>query len=257
MNDSLYIAATGMQAQQLSIDTIANNLANVSTTGFKKGRVNFQELMHVSTDHDATGTAGINSIRGIGISVDGVAKDFAPGAIAQTNSPLDVAINGNGFLEVTLADGSHAYSRGGTLQITKDSYLATISGHILKPAIHVPANTSSIVIGTDGKVSALTSAQAQPIEIGQLELANFNNPSALNTVGSGVFTPTEASGAPTYGKPGSQGLGTMAQGALENSNVSMVDEMVTLMITQRAYELSSKIIQASDEMMSLTNNLRR
>ena len=257
MNDSLYIAATGMQAQQLGIDTIANNLANVNTAGFKKGRVNFGELMHVSTGHAAGDTAGTSAVRGMGISVDSVTKDFSAGSLTQTNSPLDVAINGSGFIEVTLADGSHAYTRGGTLQVTKDSYLATITGYVLKPAIHIPANTSSIIIGADGKVSVQSSPQAQPTDVGQLEMANFSNPSALKAAGSGIFTPTEASGEAVYGKPGSQGLGAITQGALENSNVSLVDEMVTLMVTQRAYELSSKIIQASDEMMSMTNNLRR
>ena len=261
MNNSLYIAATGMQAQQQSIDNIANNLVNVSTTGFKKSRINFQELMHAGASQNVTGLTGSQSPLGIGISVDSVAKDFSPGILTQTNSPLDIAINGNGFLEVTLADGSHGYSRGGTLQVTKDSYLATGAGHVLKPAIHIPANASAITIGADGKVSVQTSAQAgSPVtttDVGHLELVNFSNPSGLKAAGSGVYTPTESSGDAVYGKPGAQGLGTFTQGALENSNVSLVDEMVTLMVAQRAYELSSKVAQASDEMMTMTNNLRR
>jgi flagellar basal-body rod protein FlgG len=261
MNNSLYIAATGMQAQQQSIDNIANNLVNVTTTGFKKSRINFQELMHVGAGQNATALAGNLNPLGIGINVDSVARDFAPGTLAQTNSQLDLAINGTGFLEVTLADGSHGYTRGGTLQVTKDSFLATSGGYVLKPAIHIPANAQAITIGADGTVSAQvaaqTGSQVTTTNIGQLELVSFSNPSGLKAVSSGVYTPTEASGQAVYGKPGLLGLGTFAQGALENSNVSLVDEMVTLMVAQRAYELSSKVAQASDEMMTMTNNLRR
>lgn len=257
MNDSLYIAATGMQAQQQSIDNIANNLVNVSTSGFKKSRINFQEMMQAGASHNATGAGGNINPLGLGISVGSVARDFSPGTLAQTNAQMDIAINGNGFFEVILADGSHGFSRGGTLQVNKDSYLATSTGQVLKPAIHIPANASAIIIGADGKVSVQTGAPGTATDVGQLELANFSNPSGLNALANGVYTPTEASGDAVYGKPGLQGLGTLAQGALENSNVSLVDEMVTLMIAQRAYELSSKVAQASDEMMTMTNNLRR
>lgn len=257
MNDSLYIAATGMQAQQQNIDAIANNLANVSTAGFKKGRVNFQEMMHVDPNQPGAARGGLNGPLGLGISVASVAKDFAPGPLSQTNAPMDLAINGAGFIEVTLADGSRGYTRGGTLQVSKDNYLATADGHVLRAAIHVPANAAAIQIGADGKVSAQTTAKGPMTEIGQIELASFANPSALNAVAGGIYAPTEASGEANLGKPGAQGLGVLAQGALENSNVTLVDEMVTLMIAQRAYEMSSKVIQASDEMMGLTNNLRR
>lgn len=253
MNDALYIAATGMQAQQQSIDTIANNLANVNTVAFKRSRVNFQELMQADTAH-ATSKAGA---LGMGISADSVAKDFTVGALTPTSSPMDLAINGSGFIEVTMADGSRGYSRGGSLQVSKDSFLTTSNGHVLRPAIHVPTNVASITIAADGKVSAQTASQSQAFEIGQVELVNFANPGALQAQGNGVYTPTEASGEANYGKPGSQGMGTLVQGSLENSNVTLVDEMVNLMVAQRAYELSSKVIQASDEIMSLTNNLRR
>jgi flagellar basal-body rod protein FlgG len=256
MNDSLYIAATGMQAQQLNIDSIANNLANVSTVGFKKGRVNFQEMMHV----DPAGAAahpGTTGPTGLGISVGSVARDFTAGALTQTGAPMDVAINGAGFFEVTMADGSRGYTRGGTLQVTRDSYLATAAGNVLHPAIHIPANASAIQIGADGKVAVQSTAGGAFTEVGQLELANFANPSGLNAVASGVYAPTEASGEAIFAKPGAQGMGALAQGTLESSNVTLVDEMVTLMVAQRAYEMSSKVIQASDELMSLTNNLRR
>jgi flagellar basal-body rod protein FlgG len=257
MNDSLYIAATGMQAQQQTLDTIANNLVNVNTPAFKKSRVNFNELMHVEPHKETSAGSGASNILGVGISVERVAKDFAPGILSQTSSPLDLAINGNGFIEVTLPDGSRGYTRGGTMQITKDSFLATSAGYALKPAIHIPANITSLTIEKDGKVLVQTSAKAQPVEIGHLEMASFSNPAGLKAAGAGVYVPTEASGQAVYGKPGSQGMGTIAQGSLEASNVSLVDEMVTLMVAQRAYELSSKVAQASDEVMSMTNNLRR
>jgi flagellar basal-body rod protein FlgG len=257
MNESLYIAATGLQAQQLTIDTIANNLANINTNSFKKAHVNFLELMNTDGGNAVGGTVAAGNPLGIGVSVDSVARDFTPGALAQTNSPMDVAINGSGFFEVTLADGSHAYTRGSTFQLTKDSFLATSAGNVLKPAIHIPANVAAITIGVDGTVSVQATPQAQPTTVGQLELVNFPNASALKEVNSGVFAPTDLSGQPIYGKPGTQGLGSVVQGSLENSNVTMVNEMVSLMIAQRAYEMSSKVAQASDEMMQMANNLRR
>lgn len=260
MNDSLYIAATGMQAQQLNIDSIANNLANISTTGFKKSRINFQEMMHIDPAQGQAGQAGqagISGTMGLGISVSSVTKDFSSAPLTQTGAPMDLAINGAGFLEVVLADGSRGYTRAGTLQVTRESYLATANGNLIKPSIHIPANASAIQIAADGKVSVQTGTDGAFIDVGQLELANFANPAALNQVAGGVYAPTAASGEAVYGKAGTQGMGTLAQGALEGSNVNMVDEMVTLMVAQRAYEMSSKVIQASDELMSLTNNLRR
>jgi flagellar basal-body rod protein FlgG len=251
MNDSLYIAATGMQAQQLTIDSIANNLANVGTTGFKKGRVAFHEMMV------ADPASGGGSPLGLGIGVASVTKDFTPGALAQTGSQMDLAVDGIGFIEVAMADGSRGYTRGGTLTVSKDSFLATADGRLLKPSIHIPGDSGTIRIGADGKVSVQAGANAQPVEVGQIELSHFANPSALHALASGVYEPTEASGEAMAGTPGMLGMGRFAQGALENSNVTLVDEMVTLMVAQRAYEMSSKVIQASDELMSLTNNLRR
>lgn len=255
MNDSLYIAATGMQAQQTTIDTVAANLANVNTPGFKKGRVSFHEMIETGADLAATTSA--LPAASMGIAIDAVGKDFTPGQLQQTGRQLDLAISGDGFLEVTLADGSRAYSRGGTLQITKDSYLADAHGQVLKPAIYVPSNTQSIKITNDGKIFVQLPNQAQPTEMGQIELVQFQNPSGLRQVGSGTYQPTEDSGEAVYGKPGTLGLGTLVQGSIESSNVSLVDEMVTLMTAQRAYELSSKVAQTADELMSLTNNLRR
>lgn len=253
MNESLYIAATGMQAQQLSIDAVANNLANVSTAGFKKGRVQFQEMMHAAPRPAGGAAAPL----GIGIAAGAQVKDFAPGSLTQTNSPMDLAVDGAGFLEVTLADGSRGYTRGGTLQVSKDGFLATAAGHALRPAVHIPANAHAIAVAADGKVTVQATAASAPVEVGQLELANFGNPAALHMAAAGVYTPTEGSGEAVFGRPGNQGAGRLVQGALENSNVTLVDEMVTLMVAQRAYEMASKVIQASDELMSMTNNLRR
>lgn len=254
MNDSLYIAATGMQAQQLAIDSIANNLANVGTTGFKKGRVAFQEMMQASP---AAGAPRAPAAAGLGISVASVTRDFTPGALAQTGAQMDLAIDGPGFIGVALADGSRGYTRGGTLSVSKDAYLATAEGLVLKPAIHIPADASAVRIGADGKVSVQTTPGGPATEVGQIELAHFTNPGALVAQAGGVFIPNEASGEALVGTAGSMGLGKFAQGALENSNVALTDEMVTLIVAQRAYEMSSKVIQASDELMALTNNLRR
>lgn len=254
MNDSLYIAATGMQAQQQTIDSIANNLANVATTGFKKGRVAFQAMMQAEPEGGPNRPA---SSSGLGIAVAAVTRDFTPGALAQTGSQMDLAIDGAGFIEVALADGSRGYTRGGTLTVSKDSYLATADGLVLKPAIHIPPGSSAIRIAADGRVSVQAAAGAAPIEAGRIELAQFANPAALAAQSGGVYTPTEGSGEAMIGKSGSIGLGQLVQGSLENSNVNLTDEMVTLIVAQRAYEMSSKVIQASDELMSLTNNLRR
>jgi flagellar basal-body rod protein FlgG len=252
MNDSLYIAATGMQAQQTTIDSIANNLANVSTAGFKKGRVAFQQMMQA-----APTAAAQPAPAGLGIAVASITRDFTPGALAQTGGQMDVAIDGPGFIEVALADGTMAYTRGGTLSVTPDAYLATADGHVLKPAIHIPAGVHAIHVASDGKVSVQMAAGGASTEVGQIELANFANPGALTALAGGLYTPTEGSGEAMVARAGNAGLGRLVQGSLENSNVNLTDEMVTLIVAQRAYEMSSKVVQASDELMSLTNNLRR
>ncbi|MBV8660334.1 MAG: flagellar basal-body rod protein FlgG [Burkholderiales bacterium] len=262
MNNSLYIAATGMQAQQLGLDTIANNLTNLNTPAYKTSTVNFQEMMYADpagphlpeTDNDAVVSA---NPYGEGVAVASVSKDFTPGTLTQTGSPMDLAIQGNGFLEVSLPDGTHAYTRGGTLRVSKDNFLLSPQGHELKPSIRLPLNPTGISIAADGVVTATTAASPQGIQVGQIELASFSNPGALKPLGDGNYQPTDASGKPVYSKPGEVGTGLLAQGSLEGSNVNMVNQMVALMVAQRAYELSSKVIQTSDELMSLTNNLRR
>lgn len=289
MNNSLYIAATGMQAQQLNLDTIANNLTNLNTNGFKASVVNFQELMYVDpvgarsartelhavhghalhgaqaphADQVASNGAAMDADTaaitpyGTGVSVGSVIKDFSVGTMTQTSSQLDVAIQGNGFLEVIMPDGSRAYTRGGTLSVGADNFLMSPQGYELKPSIRLPANPTSLTIAPNGQVSVTTSTSQLPVQVGQIELANFTNPAALNPQGNGIYLPTELSGHATYSAPGASNAGALMQGTLEGSNVNMVNQMVNLMVAQRTYELSSKVVQTADELMSLTNNLRR
>jgi flagellar basal-body rod protein FlgG len=255
MNDSLYIAATGMQAQQLNVDTIANNLVNINTAGFKAGRVNFQELVYRGMG-PATASAGALGLeRGSGVAVAMLAKVFSQGELKQTGNALDVGIRGSGFLEVTLADGGTAFTRAGTLQVNRDGFLAS-DGNVLKPAINVGMDAGKVVIEADGRVM-VGDAKGSLNEVGRLELALFNDPSALAAAGQNLYKATEQSGAALYSVPGEGEFGTLAQGYVESSNVKMTDEMVNLMVAQRAYEMSVKVIQASDEMLAMSNNLRR
>ena len=262
MLDSLYIGATGMQAQQAHVDAIANNLANVNTPAFKKGRVTFAELV-VAGPHLAlpgTGTEGgplVEGARGAGVQLSAAARVFETGDMKKTDSPLDVAIVGDGFLEVTLADGSRAYTRGGTLKVNADGQLATQSGHALKPGITIPPKAESIVIHGSGRVEVRVSGQSSPVDAGQLELVRFANPQGLQALGSGTYRSAEASGEAIAGRAGEDGMGAVVQGMLEASNVKLVDEMVHLMVAQRAYEASVKVVQAADEMLGMINGLRR
>ncbi len=264
MNDALYIAATGMQTQQLAVDTIANNMANASTPGYKSGRVNFQELMY----RDAVTHTGANAgaadpqasmpgiVQGSGVGVGSLLKSFAPGALTATSNPLDLAIKGDGFVEVQMADGSTAYWRGGTLQVTSDGWLATSSGQLVKPQIRVDKDVTSLVIGTDGKIST-QKAGARPVQLGQLTMHVFANESGLRPLGDALYQPSEASGDATTVNTAEAGAGTFVQNASEQSNVVLVDEMVNLMMAQRAYEMNLKVIQTADDMVSMSNNLRK
>jgi flagellar basal-body rod protein FlgG len=267
MFDALYIGATGMQAQQLNVDTIANNLANVNTTAFKKGRVSFTDLVTrdtalvqpvASADEDLdVGVLAALPRLGAGVGTAGIGKVFDVGDLKQTGSAFDVAIQGDGFLEVAMPDGSRAFTRGGTLKVSTDGMLVTQSGYPLKPGITVPPDATSIAIGADGHVRISVPSQSAPIDAGQLELVRFMNPASLLAQGDDLYRATDASGEPMPGKPGQDGIGTLAQGYLEGSNVKMVDELVNLMVAQRAYEASVKIVQASDEMLGMVNNLHR
>jgi flagellar basal-body rod protein FlgG len=269
MFDALYIGATGMQAQQLSVNTIANNLANVNTSGFKKGRVSFTDLVTLGAEGAGLATRGgpngarevgplaavQGSVAGVGIASS--AKIFDAGSLAQTGSTWDLAINGDGFLQVSLSDGSTAYTRGGTFKVNADGLLATSSGQPLKPPITVPNNATALVVSSDGTVTATVPGQSTPAQLGQLQLVRFANPSELLAQGDNLYRSSDGSGEPISGASGQDGLGAIQQGYLEGSNVKMVDEMVNLMVAQRAYEANVKVVQASDELLGMVNNLRK
>lgn len=259
MNDALYIGATGMQAQQLNVAAIANNLANVNTAGFKKNRVSFEDVFYRSITPATTGdpTDPAMPVIGLGTLVSSNAKSFLPGEIKQTDGPLDVAIRGNGFFEVQMPDGSSAYTRVGSLSITSDGMLGTTSGFPLKQQIEIPQDAQQIVIDSTGKVSAKLPNENNLVALGQIELSSVPNPEGLNPLGDNLYAITPAAGQVRVANPAEEGMGTLAQGYMEASNVNMAEEMVNLVLAQRAYELNAKVIQASDEMLAISNNLRR
>lgn len=262
MQRSLFIAATGMEAQRLSIDVISNNLANVNTTGFKKSRADFQELFYqgmksagASSAEGAELPSGIQV--GLGVKPAAVQKMFQQGDFVSTGNNLDLVIEGQGFFQITKPDGEIAYSRAGALKINSEGNIVNSDGYALEPAITIPANTLQITIAQDGTVSTLQAGSSTPTQVGQIELAQFINPGGLNATGKNLFLPTAASGEPITGNPGSDGLGTINQGFLELSNVNVVEEMVNMIVSQRAYELNSKVVQSSDEMLATANNIKR
>ncbi len=256
MNDALYIAATGMHMQQKSVDAISNNLANVNTPGFKKGRVSFEDL--VARDLTVAGPEGVRQLwQGNGVAVAAMTHSFVPGELKRTDQPMDFAIQGDGFFEVVSADGTPAYSRGGTLRVDKDGLLASVDGRALKPSIHVGTDAKSITVEADGRVMVQNRDHSEASEVGRIELVRFGDTSGLVAIGGGLYKPTESSGDAIYGRPGEDGLGTVAQGFVEASNVKLIEEMVDLMVAQRAYEANVKVIQASDEMLAMSNNLRK
>lgn len=258
MLDSLYIAATGMHAQQLNVDTISNNLANLSTTGFKRARVNFEDLMYRQLPQAARRPSGDTVGRlGTGVAVGSAVQLFTAGDLKKTELPFDLAIRGSGFFEVTLPDGGTAYTRAGSLQLDRDGRLATAQGHVLSPEIRIPPDAGEVTVDAAGVVRVTLPDEAQPVEVGQIELAGFVNPGGLRPLGDNLYAPTDGSGDAQAGKPGEKGLGSVAQGFVEASNVKLVEEFVNLVVAQRAYEASSKAIQASDEMLAIVNGLRR
>ncbi len=257
MIESLYIGATGLHAQKTQIDVISNNLANVATPGFKKDRVGFQDLLYANSNT----TNGINNNSlpkvGYGISIGSTEKIFDLGELKKTDRVLDIAIRGKGFFEVSLPNGDSAYTKAGSLNINADGMLATTNGYQLTSNIQIPADATSIVIREDGEVYVKVPDQDEFLSIGQLELADFVNQSALNPMGENLYTQTEKSGTAFFGTAGENGLGKLAQGFIEVSNVELVEEMTNLVVAQRAYEVNSKIIQAADQMLSIANDLRR
>lgn len=262
MMRSLYTAATGMDAQQTKMDTIANNLANANTTGFKKSRADFEDLLSETIRSSAAPTAqgGAPPVPvqvGLGVRTASTTRSFSQGDYAETGNPLDLAIQGAGLFRVTRPNGELAYTRAGNLKIDAEGRLVTQRGELIEPQITVPRDATGLSISEHGVISVETSnSQGRPTEVGQLELAIFANPAGLEAIGGNLFIETSASGAPLIGRPGEQGTGTVTQGALESSNVKAVEEMVAMISTQRSYELNSKVIQTADQMLQKLTNLR-
>ncbi len=260
---SLYTAATGMTAQQANMDVIANNLANVNTTGFKRSRADFQDLLYQNSRGAGTSAAqgaqvptGIQI--GLGTRIAAIERIQTQGDFRQTGNPLDLVIEGDGFFQLQLPDGKLGFTRDGTFKVDSQGRLVNSDGYTLQPEITVPPEgLSRLTVGQDGAVFASIQGEAQPRELGNIQLARFINPAGLESVGRNIFRPTGASGDPVPGTPGQDGLGTVGSGLLEMSNVKVVEEMVDMISAQRAYEVNSKSIQAADEMLQLANNLRR
>jgi flagellar basal-body rod protein FlgG len=251
-----------MQAQALNLDVIANNLANVNTAGFKKSRAEFQDLLYETirpagtpSSQDSEVPAGIQL--GHGTRPSTVLKIFSQGNMENTQNELDLAIEGDGFFQITLPNGEIAFTRDGAFKLDSDGRMVNSDGFALEPEITIPSDALSISVGLDGTVSVLQAGETAPSEIGTIELARFINPAGLISMGKNLFMTSEASGDEMTGTAGEDGLGTLAQGFLEMSNVSVVDEMVNMITAQRAYESNSKAIQAADEMLQLANNVKR
>ena len=254
MFSSLWIAKTGLDAQQTRMAVTSNNLANVNTTGFKRSRAAFEDLMYQNDRQPGAQSSQATQVPagtmvGTGVRVVGTEKLFSQGEIVQTNNPLDIAVQGRGFLQVTMPDGTVAYTRDGSFHLNSDGQIVTNSGYPVEPALTVPANAQSITIGSDGTVSVQLPGQAAPAQIGTVQTADFINPAGLEPRGENLFVETASSGAPQTGTPGLNGLGTITQGSLESSNVNVVEELVNMIETQRAYEMNSKAISASDQML--------
>lgn len=261
MMRALYISATGMEAQQFNIDIISNNLANVNTTGFKKSRGDFQDLLYQTLKaagaSSGTGTQIPSGIQmGSGVRPASVQRIFTAGDFQNTQNSLDLAIEGEGFFQVALA-GTVSYTRAGAFKKDNTGRIVTSDGFPLEPAITIPADALNITISANGTVSVLQPGNLQPTEIGTIQLVRFSNPSGLNSAGRNLFLPTAASGEAITGNPGESGFGTIAQGFLEASNVNIAEELVNMIIGQRAYEINSKAIQTADEMMRTANEVKR
>lgn len=260
---ALYTAATGMSAQQLNIDTISNNLANVSTTGFKKQRLDFQDLLYLNLKPAGTPTSPeTNTPAGIeigeGVKPSATQRIFTEGSIQNTNNPLDLLIEGNeSFFQVTLPNGQTAYTRDGSFTQDANGNIVTASGYFLDPPVQIPQETSSIQITATGQIMATIAGSATASQIGQIEFARFVNPAGLSDMGGNLYQQTAASGEAIVGTPGATGFSNIQQGSLEASNVDVVDEMVNLIVAQRAYELNSKAVSTSDTMLSDISNMKQ
>jgi flagellar basal-body rod protein FlgG len=252
---SLWIAKTGMEAQQTKLDAISNNLANVGTNGYKRGGVVFEDLIYQNLRQSGAASSEQSQLPtglqvGLGVRAAATTRSFAQGNLQQSSNNYDLAIKGNGFFQVQMPDGSTGYTRDGAFQVDSAGQLVTNNGYTVLPGITIPANALSVTIGADGTVQVTTpGAVSTPATIGQLQLASFINPAGLEPRGQNIFAETSASGNPNQGAPSSGGLGALQQGFTEGSNVNVVEELVSMIATQRAYELNSKAIQTSDQML--------
>jgi flagellar basal-body rod protein FlgG len=259
---ALYTAASGMNAQQANIDNVAHNLANVNTTGFKKSRVEFEDLVYqqikapgAAASQEADSPIGLEA--GLGARAVATARNFASGNLRSSGAPFDLAIEGQGFFQVTLPGGEVGYTRSGNFHMNGQGQLVTPEGYQMEPSITIPQNAMSVTISKDGIVSVQLPNQGAAQQVGTIEIAMFQNPAGLLPRGGNLFTVTTASGDPINGVPGTDGLGTLAQGFVEDSNVSVVEEMVNMILGQRAYEANSRVIRAADEMLQQVNQLSR
>ena len=258
---ALYSAASGMTAQQLNVDNIANNLANANTTGYKMRTPQFQDLLYQSTimpgaaaTQQTTVASGLQI--GLGTRPGNTEIVQTQGDLSSTGNPLDFAIQGSGFFQILLPNGQTGYTRAGSFQTDAQGNLVTASGNALQPAINIPAAATNITVGSDGTVSVTLPGQTQAQQVGTIQLASFQNPGGLNSVGNNIYMPTTASGDPVVGAAGgSEGLGSIQQGMLEQSNVNVVDEFVNMILAQRSYESNSRVIKAADEMLQQLNQL--
>ena len=261
MNPALWAAKTGLDAQNTRMTVTSNNLANVATNGYKKDRAVFEDLMYQNykqvgsaTSTDTRSPSGLQL--GTGVRTVATAKNYTQGNMEVTNNSLDLAVEGQGFFQIQLPDGTTAYTRDGAFQKNEQGELVTSSGYRVQPGINIPQGATSISIGTDGTVSAQVSGQSAPVQVGTIQLANFVNPSGLQARGENLLVESASSGPPQPGTPGLNGLGQIQQGSLESSNVNVVEELVTMIETQRAYEMNSKAISTTDQMLQyVTNNV--
>lgn len=259
MIKALWVAKTGLDAQQTRMTVVSNNLANVNTTGFKRGRASFEDLLYQNERQPGGATSQQTQLPsglmvGTGVRVVSTEKFFEQGNLLQTGNALDVAINGRGFFEVLMPDGSQAYTRDGSFQVNAQGELVTNSGYPVQPGIQIPEGALAVSIGSDGTVTVQLAGQAAPVEVGQLALTDFVNPAGLQAKGENLFLETAASGPAQPGSPGLAGTGTLIQGSLESSNVNVVEELISMIETQRGYEMNAKAISTADQMWAFLNN---
>lgn len=259
---ALSIAATGMQAQQLNVDVISHNIANMNTTGYKRQRAEFQDMLYQNLERPGATSSASGAIVpmgiqvGVGVRADAVGRVTEQGNITNTGNPYDIAVNGRGFLQVTMPSGQIGYTRAGNLAVNADGAIVTADGYAIEPSITIPAEASAVQITRDGVVEVTLTGQTAPQQVGQIEIASFINPAGLEAIGDNLFLETPASGSPNVATPGSPGFGTLMQGFLELSNVNAVEEISALIVAQRAYEMNARVITAADEMLQATTQLR-